>query len=448
MDYADPALRSLHIALIRLPATDQKHRLGSLVINPGGPGGSGIDYARQAKTVISSAVRKRYDVVGFDPRGVGRSDPVHCLTAKETDAVHRGRPDTDDAGRDRRSRLSRQGFRRRLPGPGRCRCSSSWARGTRPTTWTCMRSALGDAKLNYLGKSYGTYLGATYADEFPTHVGAMVLDGVLDPSLTSEQINLGQAKGFELATRSFLADCVKRSSCPMGRNLDQAVVKLGDFLRGLDAHPLPTKDSGRPLTEGWGTLGRRAAALQQELLAACCGRRCRQAMQGNGQGLLTLADAYAERNSNGSYQDNSNDALYAVNCQDHPQPGGLAQIESDATLVRGAGTDLGQHAGVGFAGLRLLAEPADRRAEGHHGGGQRADPGGRHHPRPGHAVRVGGDAVPAAGQRTLADLQRRRAHGVPAGEQLRRHGRRQLPAQGERSGRRQALLIPFACWLG
>jgi pimeloyl-ACP methyl ester carboxylesterase len=329
MDYSNPAQRSLRIAMIRLPATDQKHRLGSLVINPGGPGGSGIDYARQAKTVISSAVRKRYDIVGFDPRGVGRSDPVHCLTAKQTDQFIAADPTPTTPAQVAEAVSLAKGF------AADCQARVGTLLdfvGTRDAAHDLdvMRSALGDAKLNYLGKSYGTYLGATYADEFPTHVGRMVLDGVLDPSLTSEQINLGQAKGFELATRSFLADCVKRSSCPLGRNLDQAVTRLGDLLRGLDAHPLRTKDSGRPLTEGWGTLGV-ALPLYNKSYWSLLRSALAQALQGNGQGLLTLADAYAARNSNGTYQDNSNDALYAVNCQDHPQRGGLAQIESDAT---------------------------------------------------------------------------------------------------------------------
>jgi pimeloyl-ACP methyl ester carboxylesterase len=329
MDYTHPEVRSLHLALIRLPASDQKHRIGSLVINPGGPGGSGVDYARQATTVISSAVRKRYDIVGFDPRGVGRSDPVHCLTNKETDAFIAADPTPTTPAQIAQAVSLAKEF------AAGCQARAGALLdfvGTRDAAHDLdvMRSALGDAKLYYLGKSYGTFLGATYADEFPTHIGHMVLDGVLDPSLTSEQINLGQAKGFELATRSFLADCVKRSSCPLGRNLDQAVVKLGDFLRGLDANPLRTKESGRPLTEGWATLGV-ALPLYNKSYWPLLRSALTQAMQGSGEGLLTLADAYADRSSNGTYQDNSNDALYAVNCEDHPQPGGLAQIESDAT---------------------------------------------------------------------------------------------------------------------
>jgi pimeloyl-ACP methyl ester carboxylesterase len=328
MDYANPSLRSLHLALVRLPASDQKHRLGSLVINPGGPGGSGVDYARQAKQVISNAVRKRYDIVGFDPRGVGRSDPVTCLTDKQTDQYLASDPTpttpAEIADAVALAKLFAAGCEQR----GGAELEFI---GTRDAArdMDVMRSALGDAKLFYLGKSYGTFLGATYADEFPTHVGRMVLDGVIDPSLTSEQINLGQAQGFELATRSFLADCVKRSSCALGRDLGTAEQRLRDLLNGLDAHPLPTKEPARPLTEGWGTLGV-ALPLYNKSYWPLLRSALTQAEQGSGEGLLTLADAYAERSSNGKYQDNSNDALYAVNCQDHAQPGGLAAIEQDA----------------------------------------------------------------------------------------------------------------------
>ncbi len=136
MDYANPATQSLHLALIRLPAKDQKHRLGSLVINPGGPGASGVDFTRAAKQVISDAVRKRFDIVGFDPRGVGRSDPVHCLSDTETDAVLRRRPDADDAGPDRAVHPARQGSGRQVRDPGRRASCRSSARGTPRTTWT------------------------------------------------------------------------------------------------------------------------------------------------------------------------------------------------------------------------------------------------------------------------------------------------------------------------
>jgi pimeloyl-ACP methyl ester carboxylesterase len=328
MDYSHPATRTLHLALIRLPASDQKHRIGSLVINPGGPGASGIDYARAADQVISTAVRKRYDVVGFDPRGVGRSDPVHCLTAAETDALL----SADQAPTTTPEIDALVGLSKGFVADCQARAEPELQFvGTRNAArdMDVLRSALGDAKLDYLGKSYGTYLGSTYADEFPTHVGRMVLDGVVDPSLTSSQINLGQAQGFELATRSFMADCVERSSCPMGRNLDSGLKQLQGLLEGLATKPLPTKDHGRVLTEGLGGLGV-AYALYDKQFWTLLRAALVQAKKGDGSPLLTLADNYTDRTDKGTYSDNSNDAIIAVNCADRPQTGGLAQIEQDA----------------------------------------------------------------------------------------------------------------------
>jgi pimeloyl-ACP methyl ester carboxylesterase len=328
MDYANPTTRSLHLALIRLPAGDQKHRLGSLVTNPGGPGGSGVDYTRGARQEYTDGVRERYDIVGFDPRGVGRSDPIHCLSSTETDAFLGADPTPTTPEQIAESVSLAKGFAEK--------CKSRMGEelqfiGTRDAAHDLdiLRSALGDQKLFYLGKSYGTFLGATYADEFPTHVARMVLDGVVDPAQTATEIYLGQAKGFELATRSFTADCVKRKDCPLGNDLESGLTGLGAMMSSFSDHPLPTKDPHRPLTEGWGALGV-AFAMYSKPLWTNLRVALAAAKAGQGQPLLTLADGYAQRLGDGRYAGNLNDALYAVNCVDRAQTGGLAQIEQNA----------------------------------------------------------------------------------------------------------------------
>ncbi len=274
--------------------------------------------------MISSAVRKRYDIVGFDPRGVGRSDPVECLTDRQTDQFLAADPTPTTPAQIAEAVALAKGF---VAGCQQRSGPELEFVGTRDAArdMDVLRSALGDPKLYYLGKSYGTFLGATYADEFPTHVGRMVLDGVIDPALTSEEVNRGQAQGFELATRSFLADCVRRSSCPLGHDVTTAEQRLRDLLTSLDARPLPTKDPARPLTEGWGSLGV-ALPLYNKSYWPLLRAALTQAEGGSGAALLTLADAYADRSSSGRYGDNSNDAIYAVNCQDRSQPGGVAGI--------------------------------------------------------------------------------------------------------------------------
>ncbi len=190
-----------------------------------------------------------------------------------------------------------------------------------------LRAALGDKRLFYLGKSYGTFLGATYAQLFPRNVGRMVLDGAIDPSLSADEVNLGQAKGFEQATRAFVADCTGQRDCPLGSDVDRGMQRLRDLLASLDAQPLPTGDASRPLTEGWGSLGI-AVAMYDQGYWPLLRQALDQAFGGSGAGLLQLADAYAERGSDGHYSSNQNTVIYAVNCLDRPDTGGLAAVQA------------------------------------------------------------------------------------------------------------------------
>ena len=202
LDYTDPAGAAISISVIRLRASNS---VGSLLLNPGGPGGSGIDYVRAAPYVVSRNLIHRYDIVGFDPRGVGKSTPVHCLTDAQTDEIIAadGSPD-NQAEIDRIVALNKSfanACARKSPDVYRFVDTVSAARDI-----DILRSALGDDKLNWLGKSYGTFLGATYADLFPTRVGRMVLDGVINPTLSNEELSHGQALGFEDALQRFIAD--------------------------------------------------------------------------------------------------------------------------------------------------------------------------------------------------------------------------------------------------
>jgi pimeloyl-ACP methyl ester carboxylesterase len=273
--------------------------------------------------------------VGFDPRGVGASDPIHCLSSTETDAFF----GADPTPTTQPEILHWDQVSRNFANACEVRAGPELKFiGTRDAAHDIdiLKSALGDQKLNYLGKSYGTFLGATYADEFPTHIGRMVLDGVIDPALTSEQTNLGQAQGFERATRAFMADCAKHSDCALGTNVDAGMTKLRDFLSGLTAHPLRTNDSKRPLTEGWGSYGV-AQAMYSKTLWPALRSALEAAASGDGSGLLKLADQYAQREPNGRYDSNINDVFYAVTCLDRPQTGGVQQIERDAaTFERSA----------------------------------------------------------------------------------------------------------------
>ena len=321
LDYSDLTKGTIHIAVTRKRATEKAHRLGSLLLNPGGPGGAGIGYA-QDPGVVTAAVAARYDLIGFDPRGVGQSDAVRCLSDDTAamdafvsiDPMPRTQAQSADVVNE--SVLVGQQCQaksgRLLPYVG----TPNAARDM-----DVLRGVLGDAKLAYLGKSYGTYLGAVYAQEFPQRTGRLVLDGAIDPTLTAKQMNIAQAQGFEKLIREFVAACAKQSDCPLGTNPDAGVTKLMDFLASLQIHPLPTTDGTRTVNQALALTGilqvmyvpqywfGQARSLKAALTAA---------MGGDGTALLSWADLYNDRN-NGTY-DNQSDANIAINCLDRPDP--------------------------------------------------------------------------------------------------------------------------------
>ncbi|MDQ1626342.1 MAG: hypothetical protein QOI54_86 [Actinomycetota bacterium] len=324
VDYSRPAGPTLRLAVIRLKARGAD-RLGSLLINPGGPGASGVDYARAADVVVSKAVRERYDVVGFDPRGVARSRPIRCLTGPQTDAyvAQDGSPDTA-AEEAALLRISRQ-----LAAGCAARNGAFLAHvGTRDAArdLDVLRAVLGDRKLRYLGKSYGTYLGAVYAELFPRRVGRVVLDGVVDPAADQAELSRSQAVGFQRALGSFVDDCLRRSGCPLAGDRTAALARLQRFLTDVDRHPLR---ASRPVTQSLALLGM-AEAMYDTSAWSFLRLALRDAFRGDGEPLLVLADAYAERGENGRYLSNLMVALPAVNCLDQPETSDLATFRARA----------------------------------------------------------------------------------------------------------------------
>lgn len=331
IDYAKPADGTIQLALLKVPARNSSQRIGSLVVNPGGPGGSGVDYAKAANQIVGSEVRRRYDIVGFDPRGVGKSTPIDCLSDSELDTFLGGTdPTPDDPAEEqaliRESKKLADGCATKNP-----RLIGHVSTVDAAKDMDVLRAALGEQKLNYLGKSYGTFLGATYAGLFPTLVGRMVLDGVVPPNLTSEQINVGQATGFELATRAYVADCVKNSDCPVGQSVDEGMQWIRDFLQGLDSQPVPVTDDQRvtKLTEGWGSMGI-AEAMYDQSLWSTLSEALTNAKNGDGNLLMRLADQMADRTPGGQYSGNIMEVIYAVNCLDRPDTADPAQVEKNA----------------------------------------------------------------------------------------------------------------------
>lgn len=330
VDYGEPEGSTLKVGVLKVPAKRKKQ--GSLVVNPGGPGGSGMEYASVADYIVSPEVRDRFDVVGFDPRGVGRSAPVDCLDDAALDTFLGADPTPDDEAEQREQDLVMRSM-----GEGCSELSGDVA----PHVSTeeaardmdVLRAVLGEAQLTYLGKSYGTFLGATYADLFPEQVGRFVLDGVLAPDLTSAEINIGQAKGFDTATREWAASCAEEG-CALGGTADEVVDRMLGILKDLDTQPVPGA-GGLELTEGWATLGVAQAMYDQGMWSTLTDALV-AADGGQGQDLMQMAFQYADRNAGGDYPGNIMEAIYAVNCLDHPEPEGAERDEMVETAEREA----------------------------------------------------------------------------------------------------------------
>lgn len=324
LDYADPGGEQLTLALIRQPAKGKK--IGSLLTNPGGPGGSGVEFVRTSAGSFGERLQRDFDLVGFDPRGVGQSNPVECLSDRELDAFLATDVSPDDARETGRLVEESQGFAEG--------CQSKSAKilpyvGTRNAARDMdeIRKALGDEKLTYYGASYGTYLGAWYAEMFPRNVRALVLDGAIDPKASAAEINLQQAKGFETALRAFTADCVKRADCPLGTDVDAGLKKIENLLDATDRRPLKNSADSRPVTESLAILGL-ATPLYQKDAWPLLRTALAQAFKGDGTTLIRFADLLVERKENGRYSSQTESNM-AVNCVDKPASS-LADVKRQA----------------------------------------------------------------------------------------------------------------------
>ena len=329
LDYSRPDGDTIKLAVLKVAAKDRSGRIGSLVVNPGGPGASGVDYAKAADSIVTPPVRAVYDIVGFDPRGVGTSSPIKCLNDRELDSFLGADQTPDDKAEEQSFAAVAKAF------GDKCKVNGGLLLGHVSTIEAAkdmdiLRAALVETKLDYLGKSYGTFLGATYADLFPTKVDKFVLDGALRPSLSSSQVSEGQAVGFETATRAYVQDCVRKGRCPLGASLDAGMQRLRSFLKQVDAKPLPLDDPYvKALNEGWASLGIGIAMYDQRLWPDLTSA-LRDAFAGKADPLMVLANSYAERSSTGSYTGNLMQVIYAVNCLDRSDSRELTHYEAES----------------------------------------------------------------------------------------------------------------------
>ncbi|MFJ6378549.1 alpha/beta hydrolase [Kitasatospora sp. NPDC092039] len=305
LDYTAPAGGTLDVAVVRNPAAKPDQRIGSLLLNPGGPGGSGVSSVTYEPKGFDGPVHDRYDIVGFDPRGTTGTTPLNCLDDQARDAWL----NTDQPGSDHGKQLADA-------------CQAKYAQvlpfvSTRNTArdMDVLRAALGDQKLSYLGMSYGTYLGSLYAEEFPDKVGRLVLDGATSASTSLIQHNIEQQAGFERALKAFAADCVTKTDCSLGKDPEQAPQKLAAFLDGLKDKPLTT-EKGRTLGSSAAWNGVLGLLYGGEKAWPTLRNGIGWAMvRGKGDNLLAFADSYNGRDKEGHYR-SSADAYTAIHCAD------------------------------------------------------------------------------------------------------------------------------------
>ena len=318
IDYDNPGGGQAQLAVIRIPATGP--RLGALLINPGGPGASAVDAAAaMGAQLAGSEISRRFDLVGFDPRGVGHSTPVlRCQTDAEFDAYRRDpMVDYSPAGVAHIEQVYQQLAQRCLNRNGAAFLENVGT-ASAARDMDVVRQALGDDQINYLGYSYGTQLGTAYVERFADHVRAMVLDGAIDPSVGPIEENLNQQAGFQTAFNDYAADCARSSDCPLGTDPAQWVNSFHQLVDPLVIKPAPTSDP-RGLSYADAATGTINALYTPQfwkyLTSGLLGLR-RHTDSGD---LLMLADEYYDRNDDGHY-DNSQDAFNAVRCVDAPSP--------------------------------------------------------------------------------------------------------------------------------
>jgi pimeloyl-ACP methyl ester carboxylesterase len=313
LDWSKPKGDTIGLALVRAKASGAaSKRIGSLVFNFGGPGGSGVttlpafgeDYA---------TLRTRYDLVSFDPRGVGRSAGVECESDSQLDQYFQQDATPDTAAERTKLLANTKQFN------AACEKHSKKMLPQVRTTdaardMDLMRQVLGDDKLHYFGISYGTELGGVYAHLFPKHVGRAVFDAVVDPTQNSEQGSLGQAKGFQLALDNFADDCTsKTTDCPLGDTAQDVKDRIAKLLKNLDSKPIPGIFP-RQLTQTAATNGI-AQALYSKDFWEYLTEGLEQAYNGDGKVLMALSDSMNGRSENSEYS-NITAANIAINCAD------------------------------------------------------------------------------------------------------------------------------------
>lgn len=348
VDWADPAGDRITLRLVKQPAAGGDP-IGTLFVNPGGPGASGAGFvAGGVDGSVTQEVQAAYDIVGWDPRGVGASTPVDCLDDADMDAYLFGEDETEDLEPGSDEWIA-SAVENSTEFGDACAAETGPLLAHVSTDETVqdldmLRAIVGADTLDYIGYSYGTLIGARYADAYPERVGRLVLDGAMDPETSEFDVVREQTRGFEEALRTYVADCLERDGCPLSGSVDGAMSQIGDLLHRVDEQPL-TGDDGRTVTvntlltaiitplyspDSWTAL--------DDLFATVA--------TGDPQVALSLADFYFNR-EDGEYTDNQTEAFFAINCADYGSDLDPDRMREQAEELERIAPTIGPYQGYG-----------------------------------------------------------------------------------------------------
>ncbi len=312
-----------------------------LFVNPGGPGASGIDLATtNLDSVGTPKLRSNYNIVGFDPRGTKGSSPVKCFNAKKMDDFLYG--DTgfppgspQDLAASRKSMAEFTAACKQNTGAILAHLDTVSA----AKDLDLLRAVFGQSKLNYLGFSYGTFLGTTYATLFPQNVGRFVLDGAIDPTVSDEDQNFNQLKGFDLALHNYMKNCIDtQADCPFTGSVDQGLSRISQFFSSVEKKPLATSDGRKA------GLAATSTGLYLSLYSNDYWKYLTQAFNQafdsqDGSLFMQLADFYNDRNADGTYADNMFEAFISINCLDsRSDPSPAAEAKQNNRMLAASPT--------------------------------------------------------------------------------------------------------------
>ena len=352
-DYSNPSAGTFSLYVKLRPATNPSLRVGSMMVNPGGPGFGGSALADDSSYYFSTDLTDHFDIIAWDPRGTGKSAPaIDCVDDYDQYFGIDSPPDTPD---EKQALIdASQAFN------DECAANSGEilpyiSTRASATDMNSIRQALGEDKISYFGFSYGSELGATWATMFPQTVRAAVLDGAVDPHATSAEEGMAQAKGFESQLATFLAACSKNKLCEF-YNGGKSAAAFDALLLDLDANPLVVSANRTPVTQGVAFTAV-AQAMYSDYYWPQLEKALAEAQQGDGAGLLKLYDDYYQRKDDGSYG-NELEAFLAISCLDDPGATSIEQVDAAVPAFIAAAPRLGANFGYGYSCALWPVKPA------------------------------------------------------------------------------------------